>query len=119
MTKNKSTDKSTDKSTKTAEALGERGIIYGGLKFAVVLCFSIVLVGRGEAYGELKRYANTLADYTKTLESDPKNVDALVMRGLVYIHLKRYADAVADYTKVLEIDPKNEDARSARDRLLD
>ena len=46
--------------------------------------------------------------YQKTLELDPKNVNARTDLGTAYFNLGRAQDALREYRKSLEIDPKHE-----------
>lgn len=47
---------------------------------------------------------------TTILNSDPKNVAALVQLGNTYFDAERYTDAIKWYEQALSIDPKNADA---------
>jgi len=54
---------------------------------------------------DLKKYCDqAIADYTKTIEIDPKY--AYYYRGNAYRDKGQYDQAIADYTKTIEIDPK-------------
>jgi len=47
---------------------------------------------------------------TTILNSDPKNVGAIVQLGNTYFDAERYPDAIKWYEQALTIDPKNADA---------
>jgi tetratricopeptide (TPR) repeat protein len=47
---------------------------------------------------------------TTILNSDPKNVGAMVQLGNTYFDAERYADAIKWYEQALSLDPKNADA---------
>jgi tetratricopeptide (TPR) repeat protein len=51
-----------------------------------------------------------IADYTKALAIDPKNVNSYINRGAVWHAKGEHDKAIADYTKALAIDPKNVNA---------
>ncbi len=64
-------------------------------------------VKRGWASANKGEDDKAIADYTKALAIDPKNVNSYISRGAVW-HAKGEDDkAIADYTKALAIDPKN------------
>lgn len=42
------------------------------------------LINRGITYREMKRYEESLADTSKSLEIEPNNVDSLNNHGIVY-----------------------------------
>ena len=48
-----------------------------------------------------------ISDYTKVIELDPRNTDALTNRGLVRHNLKDYYGAISDFKKAIEIDPND------------
>ncbi len=51
-----------------------------------------------------------IADLTKAIELDAKNVDAYNGRGKLYGQQRDYEKALADYSKVIELDDKQTDA---------
>ena len=58
-------------------------------------------------FGELEE---ALQHYVAVLESDNKDVEALLATGHICARLERYDDAAEFYEKVLEIEPNNSDA---------
>ena len=64
---------------------------------------------------ENKDYERAIKAYTKVLERDSENQDALFYRGLMYIYKNRYALARADYERLIELNPNyNSDAYNNR-----
>lgn len=53
------------------------------------------------------RFQDALNNYERTLEIDPKNVNALVGVGNTHVFLGNYRTATVYYENALEIDPKN------------
>ena len=51
-----------------------------------------------------------IADHSKGIEIDPRNVQAHVNRGIVYHDRGEHSRAIADYTKAIAIDPANKTA---------
>src|SRR5262249_1146957 len=60
---------------------------------------------RGMAYLAKKQHAEAVKDFTRALESNPKNADAHYNRGLAHLPLKEHDPAVAGLHPVLEIGP--------------
>lgn len=60
---------------------------------------------RGNAYIDLKKYNEAIADFTKALELKPDYAEAYLNRGTVYDELKKYNEAIADYSKAIELKP--------------
>ena len=54
---------------------------------------------RGVAYSNLKKYAESLADYTKAIELDPKYADAYYNREEVYKALGITKEANSDFAR--------------------
>ncbi len=71
---------------------------------------------RGNAYSDLKKYEEALADYTEAIELDPKYVNAYDFRGNAYKAVGKNEEAIADYTKAIELAPKDAINYSARGR---
>lgn len=68
-----------------------------------------------DAIKTIERYAKlsvdkTISNYTKTIEKNPKDVDAIFGRGLLYYEKGDYDKAISDYAKVIELNPKIADA---------
>lgn len=59
-----------------------------------------------------------LHDYSKALELDAENADALRLRGEACMHLARYDDALADFARAFELDPKDFQVPMARAQLF-
>lgn len=53
-----------------------------------------------------------LANCTKVLELDPKNVKALYRRGQVRLTAQDFESAIADFERVLEVEPANKAAQN-------
>ena len=61
---------------------------------------------RGAIHDHAKRYAKSLADYTKALELDAKLASAWQRRGVANFMLGQPKEAVADFDKYLELEPE-------------
>jgi tetratricopeptide (TPR) repeat protein len=64
---------------------------------------------RGNAYSDKKEWDRAIADFTRAIEIDPRDV-AYLVRGNAYHDKKEYDRAVADYSKAIDISPRNTDA---------
>jgi tetratricopeptide (TPR) repeat protein len=53
-----------------------------------------------------KEHTKAIADYTKSIELDPKSASVYSARGYVYYYEKEYELAFADFSKAIELDPK-------------
>ncbi|XP_057751795.1 uncharacterized protein LOC130969899 [Arachis stenosperma] len=76
-----------------------------------------VLSCRASCYKEVGEYKKAVADCTKVLENDEKNVSVLVQRALLYESMEKYRLGAEDLRTVLKIDPGNRVARSTVHRL--
>ncbi|CAM8979513.1 unnamed protein product [Rhodiola kirilowii] len=76
-----------------------------------------VLSSRASCYKEVGEYKKAVADCTKVLETDSKNVSILVQRALLYESIEKYKLGAEDLRAVLKIDPMNRVARSTVHRL--
>uniref|UniRef100_A0A7N0T1Y0 Uncharacterized protein n=1 Tax=Kalanchoe fedtschenkoi TaxID=63787 RepID=A0A7N0T1Y0_KALFE len=76
-----------------------------------------VLSSRASCYKEVGEYKKAVADCTKVLEQDSKNVNVLVQRALLYESIEKYKLGAEDLRAVLKIDPMNRVARSTVHRL--
>ncbi|KAI3883920.1 hypothetical protein MKX03_017383 [Papaver bracteatum] len=76
-----------------------------------------VLSSRASCYKEVGEYKKAVADCTKVLEQDPKNVAILVQRALLYESTEKYKLGAEDLRAVLKIDPGNRLAKSTVHRL--
>src|SRR5208283_97365 len=52
----------------------------------------------------------TINDYNKAIELNPKDADAYYNRGNAYKVLRNFKQAISDYNKAIELDPKDADA---------
>jgi len=62
---------------------------------------------RGAAFVADKKYPEALADFTKAIELDPKNTDALGTRAMFYVLTGKFALADADADAALAINPRH------------
>ncbi|EFH59283.1 tetratricopeptide repeat-containing protein [Arabidopsis lyrata subsp. lyrata] len=76
-----------------------------------------VLSTRASCYKEVGEYKKAVADCTKVLDHDKKNVTILVQRALLYESMEKYKLGAEDLRMVLKIDPGNRIARSTVHRL--
>ncbi|KAH6780159.1 hypothetical protein C2S52_011396 [Perilla frutescens var. hirtella] len=76
-----------------------------------------VLTSRASCYKEVGEYKKAVADCTKVLERDGKNVSVLVQRALLYESMEKYKLGAEDLRTVMNIDPGNRLARSTIHRL--
>ncbi len=60
-------------------------------------------------YKDVQNYQNTIENYTKVIELNPKDNQLYALRGEIQILLKNYENAIEDYTKAIDLDPKNAD----------
>ena len=58
------------------------------------------------AYARLERFDEAKAEYTRALELNIANVDALVGRGELYLRESNIAEALKDIQRALELDPQ-------------
>ncbi|KAK1385621.1 Induced during hyphae development protein 1 [Heracleum sosnowskyi] len=76
-----------------------------------------VLSSRASCYKEVGEYKKAVADCTKVLEHDKKNVSVLVQRALLYESMEKYKLGAEDLRTVMKLDPGNRVARSTVHRL--
>ncbi|KAI4378940.1 hypothetical protein MLD38_016357 [Melastoma candidum] len=76
-----------------------------------------VLSCRASGYKEVGEYKKAVADCSKVLEQDDKNVTVLVQRALLYESMEKYRLGAEDLRTVLRIDPGNRVAKSTVHRL--
>ncbi|CAA7034467.1 unnamed protein product [Microthlaspi erraticum] len=76
-----------------------------------------VLSTRASCYKEVGEYKKAVADCTKVIDHDKKNVAILVQRALLYESMEKYKLGADDLRMVLKIDPGNRIARSTVHRL--
>ncbi|WP_276481367.1 tetratricopeptide repeat protein [Paraflavitalea pollutisoli] len=61
---------------------------------------------RGLAYSALDKSKESLADYSKCIELNPRNARALTKRGFIYFSQQQYEPAMADYNKAIAVNPR-------------
>ncbi|KAK1293353.1 hypothetical protein QJS10_CPB17g01235 [Acorus calamus] len=77
-----------------------------------------VLACRASSYKEVGEYKKAIADCTKVLEHDSKNVSVLLQRALLYESSEKYKLGAEDLRAVLKLDPNNRLAKSTIHRLI-
>ena len=60
----------------------------------------------GVQAADQRQYDQAVAEFTKAIEIDPKDIPALENRGYMYLALQKNTEAVADFTQVIELAPK-------------
>ena len=84
----------------------------GKLVLAVIgLIVSLLLATM--AFAESKSASEnqqTINDYNKAIELNPKDATAYVNRGIAYNALGNYQQAINDYNKAIELNPKDAEA---------
>ena len=65
----------------------------------------------------LSRYWESIADYSKAIELDPKNPELYYLRGMSYSYLNQNQEALKNLKKSLEIEPNFSLALSTIDYL--
>ncbi len=68
-------------------------------------------------YVELHRVEDALRIYVKVLETDPQDIEVLLITGHICVSLRQFEDARIFYNRVLEIEPWNMDARENLDKI--
>jgi len=68
-------------------------------------------------YVEQGRVEEALRIYVTILETNPEDVETLLITGHICVSLKNFEDAKVFYNRVLEIEPWNEDARDTLEAL--
>ena len=74
---------------------------------------------RGYANAFLQNFDAAIADFTKFINTEQKNVNAYIYRAWTYESIGDYKNALADFDKALELDPQNENIKVNRQRILD
>ncbi len=62
---------------------------------------------RANFYSNLEQYGKAVADYTKIIERDNRNTDALTYRAFAYYQSRDYDKARTDYEEVLRYKPSD------------
>ena len=68
-------------------------------------------------YVEAGRMEEALQIYVKLLETNPTDIEVLLILGHICVSLNKFDDAKVFYNKVLELEPWNMDARERLDQL--
>ena len=68
-------------------------------------------------YAELGRVEDALRMYVQLIETNPRDVEILLITGHICVAQKKFEDAKDFYRRVLEIEPWNADARQNLDKL--
>ncbi|CAG8589796.1 6196_t:CDS:2 [Diversispora eburnea] len=68
---------------------------------------SLAIKKIGERMGE---YEESIPDYSRAIEIEPNNVNALISGGEAYGMIEEYEESIADLSRALEIEPNNIDA---------
>ena len=74
---------------------------------------------RADASLSKAEFDSAVADYSKSIEMDPKSPEAFMGRGLAYSNKQSYDLAVADFDKAIELKPKNAAAFANRGAALE
>lgn len=61
---------------------------------------------------------NAISEYTKILEIEKNNLDALGNRATLLMQNGRYHKAIIDYTDIININEENKDFNNTRDKYL-
>jgi tetratricopeptide (TPR) repeat protein len=72
---------------------------------------------RGNAYDNKGQYDQSIADFTKAIEINPRLAQAYNSRGIAYKKKKLRDKAIADYRAALEVNPSSDWTRKALKRL--
>jgi len=68
-------------------------------------------------YVEMGRIEDALRIYVKILETNPEDVEILLITGHICVALEKFQDAEVFYNRVLEIEPGHQDALQFLDKL--
>ena len=79
--------------------------------------FPQALKNRAAILGQLQRFDEAAAGFTRAIEINGKDVLAIRNRGLVYHDQGEHAKAIIDFDRAIELDPAPRDAGSARERM--
>ena len=75
---------------------------------------SMVHLQRGSMYRRLGKFELALADFTMSIQYDPKSADAYTGRGNAYRGLHKFDEAIADHSEAIKLQPKNASAYNNR-----
>lgn len=74
---------------------------------------------RGNSRFVLGEFDDAIADYTKAIELDPKQVTIFFSRGMAYLNKKNFNPAIADFDRVIELEPNEASAYYNRANALE
>lgn len=75
-------------------------------------------LGRGIAFGALRRYKEEIASYDKAIDINPDLEGAWYNRGNTLVLNEQYTEALDSYDKVITLNPNNSDAWHKRGEML-
>ena len=77
-----------------------------------------ILLSKGRALWQLKRYEEALLLFEGLLRENPANIFACAGKGLSLHRLKRYTEALEAYERVLQLHPNSRAIYLAKSRVL-
>ena len=63
---------------------------------------------RGLAHARTGAHDQAIADFTESLQREPRNLEALANRALAHAQRKEHDRAIADYTEAIRLNPRDE-----------
>ena len=64
-----------------------------------------IYLGRGEQYLSMDKVTEAIADFTKSIDLDPKEPRGFYNRGNAYLDIRNYDAAIKDFTKAISLNP--------------
>ncbi|HTA62844.1 MAG TPA: OmpA family protein [Bacteroidia bacterium] len=74
--------------------------------------FSAGFFARAEVYKQTSQFQSAISDYTKVLQIENSNVNALLGRGKCYLELGNYSDAMRDLWQAVKLNPKSDEIKT-------
>jgi len=74
----------------------------------------VVFFYRGNAYADLNRYEEAVADYDRVIQINQQHAEVYNNRGIVYADLGQYEQTIADYDRAIQINPQFAEAYNNR-----
>ena len=71
-------------------------------------------LNKGMGHLTAGKYDEAIAEFSRVIDSDPRNAQAYYGRAQAYHKKQKLGKAIADYSKVIELDPKNAEANYNR-----
>ena len=71
--------------------------------------------GQGAGPHSLERHELAIEDYSRVLDTDPRNRDVLYSRGIARLYAARFESAIEDFDAIIGIEPGHAAARGARE----